>query len=101
MPIELSSVFGKLEGPLQVPDLLGNGCGRGLLVRAILDESLSVLVSNFLHVDIAYALDEIAHGFRRLFESTGSNLSLRTCEAVLKKVREPHRYRADNIHPQL
>jgi hypothetical protein len=62
MSFELAAVFCQLKYPLEVLDFLGDGPSRELVFKAVLDESLTVLVSHLLHIDITYALDEILRG---------------------------------------
>lgn len=61
MPVQLSPVFGKLEYPLQVPDLFCDCGGRSLVVGAVPDEPFAVLVPHVLNVDVTNAIDEIVH----------------------------------------
>ena len=68
--------------------------------QTVLNESLTVLVSNVLHIDISNAFCKISHGPRPVFESRGSNLSLRAYETILKEVCQSHGYGFSNMHPQ-
>jgi hypothetical protein len=101
MPIELRTIFGQLESSFQLLNLLRSGACREALRQTVLDESLTVLIPNFLHVNIAYELNEISHRPRRFLQSSGSDLPLRAYEAVLEKIRESHRYWPSDIYPQL
>lgn len=90
MPIQLSSVLDELEYPFQMLHLLRDRRCRDFLTKVVLNELLSVLISNFLHINISYARGEISHDLRRFFEGTIANLSLCAYKTILKEVRQPH-----------
>jgi hypothetical protein len=99
--IELAMVFCQLEDPLEVLDLLGGSSGGQLSVKTELNEPLTMLVSNLLHVDVTYARDEVVHRPCGLLERSGTHLSFRARKTIPKEVRELHRNRIGNVHPQL
>jgi hypothetical protein len=100
MPVELASFLSELEYSFQLLDLLRSRARRKVLCQTVLNEALTVLIANILHVDIAHARDDISHGFRRFVESRGTNLSLRAYETILKEVCQSHGYGFSNVHPQ-
>lgn len=101
MPIELAAVFCQLEHPFEVFDLLSDSARGKPLVKAVLNEPLTMLVSDLLHVDIAYALHEVLYGSLRFSEGREANLPVRAHQAIPEEVREFHRYRSGDVHPQL
>ena len=94
-----SAIFGQLEPPFQLLDLLRSSARREVPRQTVLNESLTVLITDVLHIDVAHALDEISHRPRCVIKSSGSHLPLRTHEAILEEVREPHRYWPGDVHP--
>ena len=86
VPVELSTIFRQLEDPFQLLDFFRSRARREILCQTILNESLTVLVANVLHIDISHARCKISHGPRPVLEGRGSNLSLRAYETILKEV---------------
>ena len=84
--VKLSTIFCQLEYPFQLLDFLRSRARRKFLRQTVLNESLTVLVSNVLHIDISHARCKISHGPRPVLEGRGSNLSLRAYETILKEV---------------
>jgi hypothetical protein len=71
-------------------DLLPDGRGSDFSVKAVLNESLTMLVSNFLHIDIPDASGEVFHGPCRFVEGRTANLSVRAHQTILKEIRQSH-----------
>lgn len=88
--VKLSTIFRQLEYPFQLLDLLRNRARRDVLLLTVLNESLTVLIGDCLHIDISSALGKIFHGPRPVHESRDSNLSLHAQETILEEVRQSH-----------
>jgi hypothetical protein len=98
--VKLPTIFSQLKYPFQLLDFLRCRTRRKVLSQAVLNESLTVLVSNVLHIDIAHAFCKISHGPRPVLESRGAYLSLCAYETIVKEVRQSHGYGFSNVHSQ-
>jgi hypothetical protein len=98
--VKLSTIFRQLEYPFQLLDFIRRRAHREVMRQTVLNESLTMLVANVLHIDISYARCKISHGPRPVLDGRGSNLSLRAHETILKEVRQSHGDGFSNFHPQ-